>query len=238
VFIVTLLTTLLTALGIFASRAASLNEMAAGYDRLNEQTHYVLEHGVLLAATEIGQQPEGYLKVAKEGGVSNQCYSLSGLTNTTNYNYPCAKFTFSKLTGSSSYVGDVALAQQKAGFPTAPAISETNPPAGDPSGDASKNIPGSLGPVPLTPRFYIEMSDVGPAGRPPVGSAVAGSAGSQFGYLQVSLGAWGQVGPYIPTGVTSCSPTDVPYQSALLTSREAGRAQVVIGPVANSGPSF
>ena len=54
IFIVVAVLTLLSAIGIFAARAATLAEQASGYDRQNTQNHYVSEYALMAAATELG----------------------------------------------------------------------------------------------------------------------------------------------------------------------------------------
>jgi hypothetical protein len=77
----------------------------------------------------------------------------------------------------------------------------------------------------LSPRFYVEMTDVGPAARRLPGFA-AGGTREQFDFVQVTLAGWGQVSPYI--NGTTCSAAD--QQASYLAARETGRAQVVVGP--------
>jgi hypothetical protein len=52
VFIVVMVITLLTAVGLFAARAASLVDLAVGYDRQAVQTQYLSEYAGRLAALE------------------------------------------------------------------------------------------------------------------------------------------------------------------------------------------
>ncbi|MGE3670104.1 MAG: PilX N-terminal domain-containing pilus assembly protein, partial [Polyangiaceae bacterium] len=52
-FIVVLVITLLTAIGIFAARSASLVDVASGYDRQAIQTEYIAEYGIRGATTRL-----------------------------------------------------------------------------------------------------------------------------------------------------------------------------------------
>ncbi len=54
VFIVLLVITLLTAIGIFSARSASLVDQAAGYDRQLVQTQYVPELAGRAVGAELG----------------------------------------------------------------------------------------------------------------------------------------------------------------------------------------
>jgi hypothetical protein len=217
-FLVTLIMTLLTAMGIFASRAAGLTELGTGYDRLNEQTHYVLQHGMALATKEVGRAPEAYANRSTGNTVlSGQCFANNGQSGVS---YPCAKFNLDSLTAS------MPAAQKAGNVAVIPPLSM--PPVVNQ--DPGLNIPGSLGPAPLYPRMYLELSDIGPVGRPPAGTSVGKPEGPPFQYLQASFTAWGQVGPYPLGGPTNvCS--DPEKGAALLAARESGRVFVVFGPV-------
>jgi hypothetical protein len=53
VFIVVMVVTLLTAVGIFAARSASLVDVASGHNRHSMQTQYVSEYGAVLVSHEL-----------------------------------------------------------------------------------------------------------------------------------------------------------------------------------------
>ena len=53
VFVVVMVLTMLTAIGVFAIRAASMANLSSGYDRQNTQNHYVGEYGLLSAVAEL-----------------------------------------------------------------------------------------------------------------------------------------------------------------------------------------
>ena len=53
VFIVVMVITLLTAVGMFAARSASLVDVASGYGRNAMQTQYVSEYGAILTSHEL-----------------------------------------------------------------------------------------------------------------------------------------------------------------------------------------
>lgn len=204
---------LLTAMGIFAARAAALTQQASGYDRLSEQTHYVMEHGMHLATAEIARGTDAYLRpVTQNASADAACFGNIGLVSGGN-GYKCEKFTFSQLASATT------LAQRAKGFPEVAPLSPAS------SNDIATATPGSLGHALLSPRFYVEMTDIGPASRRLPGFS-AGGTREQFDFVQVTLGGWGQVSPYISG--TTCTETD--ERSSYLAARETGRAQVVIGP--------
>jgi len=78
VFIVVMVVTLLTAVGIFAARSASLVDVAAGYSRQSLQTQYVSEYGVLLTTHELSTSAaSAYTSVAQSG--SDDCVATEAV---------------------------------------------------------------------------------------------------------------------------------------------------------------
>lgn len=225
-FIVTLVMTLLTAMGIFAAKAAGMTELAAGYERQNEQTHYLLQHGMALALQQVARNSNQYGKFDPNSGTvmkqapsdcpSSVKYPLSG--------YVCAKFDTDLLSQA------ITTAQQQGGKPVVPYLSLPQLPAL--SANPSQNVPGSLGHAALYPRMFLEFGDVGPVGRPLSGTAVAGQ-GAQFRYYQGSLMSWAQIGPYpnISAGGPTAACTAEEQGMAVVAARESGRGFVVFGPV-------
>jgi hypothetical protein len=217
-FLVTLVMALLTGMGIFAARAASMTEAASGYDRLNEQTHYMLQHGVALVVGELGRAPDQYADPTKPQ-MKQACFAGQWVTGPVDkVSFPCAKFNSDSLAASGS------VAQMAGGAAITPPIT---PPVGLNVNPAA-NIPGSLGPTLLNPKLFIEYSDFGRAGRPPAGSSVGGAASQKFVYLQATLSAWAQIGPYT-SAANTCGVAEI--NAALVTARETGRSYVVVGPV-------
>ncbi|RYE95083.1 MAG: hypothetical protein EOO75_00205 [Myxococcales bacterium] len=220
----TLVMTMLVALGIFAARATSLSGRAAGYLRQGEQTHYLLQHAMTLTLSEVDQNAAVYADPNPNNPVNNQV--CSSTINNPGVRIPCSKFSTDPATGdgSGSFGKMVATAQGNAGLAKVPPLSVAS------TKDLATAVPGSLGPWPLLPGMYVEMTDKSQIDRPPAGTAVSG-AGAEFQYMQATLVAWGQVGPYPANGPTA-SCTDVSEQgAALVVSREAGRGQIIFGPV-------
>ncbi|WP_437969921.1 hypothetical protein WMF04_11745 [Sorangium sp. So ce260] len=56
VFIVVLVITMLTAIGLFAAHAATLSTIASGHERRMTQTHYLAEYAMQLAIADIEQK--------------------------------------------------------------------------------------------------------------------------------------------------------------------------------------
>jgi Tfp pilus assembly protein PilX len=80
IFIVVMVLTMLTAVGVFAIRAASLAEAASGYDRQNTQNHYVGEYGLHGAVTELSSpRRDWYYNQMKKG--AEPCTATKGITS-------------------------------------------------------------------------------------------------------------------------------------------------------------
>ena len=96
VFIVVMVVTLLTAVGLFAIRSASLVDVASGYNRQSLQTEYVSGYGVLLAAHELSTQAaSAYTNVAQSG--TDDCLSTSGVNTAVVGNPFCYAFQSQEL---------------------------------------------------------------------------------------------------------------------------------------------
>ena len=202
VFVVVMVLSMLTAIGIFAIRAASMAGAASGYDRQNTQNHYVGEYGLLGAVTELSTtRRSAYVEKMARG--LEKCAATKGVQN-LGTGVPCYHL----------YASDIAktVSSNFSGRPLFEA----------PSGSGSALVPGSLGPVALDGDFVVEMTDPGPVGLPVAGTDVGGSA-AKFRYLQVTLTSVGQVRPAgDPAACTA---------GAVVAGNEAGRAFVVIGPL-------
>ncbi len=202
VFVVVMVLTMLTAIGIFAMRAASMANLSSGYDRQNTQNHYVGEYGLLSAVAELSTTKRSAY-VEKMGKGIETCAATKGVAS-LGTGVPCYHL----------YANDVAKAVS--GNFSGRLLFEP------PSGSGSALVPGSLGPVPLDGDFVVEMTDPGPVGLPVAGTDVGGSA-AKFRYLQVTLTSIGQVRPAGDPAVCNAG--------AVVAGNEAGRAFVVIGPL-------
>jgi hypothetical protein len=211
IFVVVMALSLLTAVGVFAIRAASLAAAASGYDRQSTQNHYVGEYGLLGAVAELSSgRRNAYVDKMSKG--VEQCAAVKGVQNPTGV-VPCYHL----------YAADVQKAVT-ASFSGRPLFEPS-------SGAGSSLSPGSLGAAPLDGDFMVEMTDPGPVGMPVAGSDIGGT-GPKFRYLQVTLTSTGQVRP---AGGGACD--DVATGSGnvdvkgSMAGNETGRAFVVIGPM-------
>lgn len=223
IFLVTLVMTLLAAMGVYAARATSLAGRASGYLRQSEQSHYLMQHAMLLALNEVDRGGAVY-------GQRNANSKVNTQTCTTTAAYPSAKIPCVKFstdwTKEDSFQAAVKRAQQAASKPLVKPIEL--PPTMNP--DPAQNTPGSLGPWMLLPSMLVEMTDFSTLDRPPPGTAVSGN-GSQFKYLQATFVGIAQVGPYPVGGPTATCASPEEKGAATVVVREAGRGQIVFGPM-------
>ncbi len=222
IFLVTLVMTLLTAMGVFAARSTSLAGRSAGYMRQSDQGMYLMQHGMALTLNEIDRGATIYGKRNQNNPLTNQ-----SCTTTAAYpavKLPCVRFS-TDWTKKDSFQTAVERAQQAAGKPAAKPL---DMPGGS-NLDPNLNTPGSLGPWMLLPSMYVEMTDISDLDRTPPGYAMLGN-GSQLKFRQATLVGIGQVGPWPANGVTAnCS--DVKEQgAATVVARRAGRGQIIFGP--------
>ena len=224
IFIVVLVITLLSAIGVFAARASSMAEMVSGYDRQASQDHYVAEYGLLGAVTELSGPTRDLilarLKYTVPGDPADVCSLNANIQMDAGADGagiyaapPCYKFTTTQL------ANDVSSAT--------PGRNLFEPAS---STDGGTPIPGSLGASALVGRVEVQVTDRGPVGVLVPGSNLGGGAqGQAFGYDQVTLTATGQVAP--ATAATSC--TDTQARGAQnVAGNESGRAYVIVGPIA------
>ncbi|MCS6898372.1 MAG: hypothetical protein RMJ98_01125 [Myxococcales bacterium] len=223
IFLVTLVMTLLAAMGVFAARATSLSGKAAGYLRQSEQSHYLMQHAMVLALNEIDRGATVYGARNANSAVTNQA-----CTTTAAYpsiKIPCVKFS-TDWTKEDAFQAAVRRAQSANGKPLVKPVEL--PPTMNP--DPAQNTAGSFGPWLLLPSMYVEMTDMAELERPPPGTAVSGN-GSQFKYRQATLVGISQVGPYPANGPTAACASPEEKGAAMVVVRESGRSQIVFGPV-------
>ncbi len=204
-FIVVMVVTLLTAVGLFAMRSASLSNQAAGYNRQGVQTLYFSEFAARSAAAELVGKEQHYFNRIVRGSAAggDDCRANRNLsTLIAPERPPCAKLLSQDMwtRANAAFPGNVGTT--------------TNP-----------TLLGELGSNDIEGAFLVEMTDVAQVGTPVVGE----DAGpGRFKHMQVLLTATAQVRPKPPAGssVTTC-------QNALTvtSSLQTLRARVTFGPV-------
>lgn len=210
VFVVVLAITLLTAVGVFALRSASLVDQAAGYDRQASQALFLSEYAGRAVAAEVGDgAARNYID--KVSTSTDNCYVNKLLDPNAldpNITYlPCYKLFLNEI-GSrvdAKFSGKKLLADQ------------------------STTAAGSLGPkldvtgtmTPMEGVFVVEMTD--PAESTPTpGSAVgANNPANTFRDVQLTFTAYAQIRPFDVTPDDPWCASGTLSTSASLTSLRA-----------------
>jgi Tfp pilus assembly protein PilX len=155
-FIVSMMMTVLATVGLFALAAASTEMKTAGNERQNTQTHYLAEYGVVAIAHEVDSVKVGtYLGLMfvqpRTTCQSDPIPTANPVIQTTdNLARACARVE----------PADIQLLGQ---WSTSPTVAYT----GTAPYQASVVTPGSLGPVPTTAGFYVELTDPTATNAPP-----------------------------------------------------------------------
>ncbi len=191
VLIVVLVIAMLTTIGLFAARSASLSTAASGHTRQMTQTHYVTEYAMLGTMAELStEKREAYVKMMTKSTSNADC---AALVNEAVSNRTCYKFGFEDLE-----------AQAGADF----------------FEPGSGTTPGSLGAGLVEPDFAVEMTDLGPATPPVAGTDLTSAGAAKISYMSVTLTATGQVRP-IPTNGDPTTIDTVSATSASLEASRA-----------------
>lgn len=172
VFIVVMVVTLLTAVGVFAIRSASLVDVASGYNRQSLQTEYVADYGVLLAAHELSTQAaSAYTNVAQTG--TDDCLATDAVNSAVVGEPFCYAFQSEELGQRFSSDG---IFEESEGLP-----GTIIDPVGEAADDAAN----------LEARFVVEMTEAFQTGN------VRGAdlTSNQLVPVQVTLSARGFVNP-------------------------------------------
>ena len=166
VFVVVLVITMLTTIGLFAARSASLSTAASGHGRQMTQTHYMTEYAMLGALSELStERREGYIKLMTRNDFRDDCATLvsENVSNRT-----CYTFSYGSL-------------ENLLGMPI------VNP--------RTALAHGSLGPGDVEADFVIEMTDLGPSQRAIPGMDLTSAGAAKLSYMEVTVTAIGQVRP-------------------------------------------
>lgn len=170
IFIVLLVITLLSALGTYAVRSASLATMASGYSRQQIQTHYIADFAVYALSADIATDPNKHSQNMERG---KDCIGFDKVTAPS-----CAKYSYADLqtaVKATSNSSDLKVLEK-----------------------STATVAGSLSQpdVYLEGDMKIEMTDKHPAWPPVQGSQVSSVGGSAtLGYVMVTISAEGMVRP-------------------------------------------
>lgn len=201
VFVVLLVISLLTGLGLFAVRSATTAIAASGYNRQLNQTHYVADLGIIAAVAYGGDNPEAVKQLMMRG------------PDTAGGDVKCVGFD-QQVTPTCMLLGyDDINSRIQAANSQNQLIDELG----------RQPLPGVQ---PLDADLRIELTDLHPS-RPVAGHEVAGGsgAGARLRFAQLTVTATGLVRPEQAVAGTW------DLMSATAAGIESSRAHVVIGPV-------
>lgn len=190
VFIVLMVLTLLTAIGVVASRTAGLNQRSAGYNRQATQTGYVADYATLATLDEMNWGPAGakpfydLMMSGKEPCTANQYVDAGAEAG-----LPCYKLFRDEVQNRLTQVGNNAQLFDYDGGSLGPGPSQAT------------NQPGNA-----QPDWVVEMTDPGPAG--PVAGTDLGGTGVGGKYVQMTVTGVGQVRPRTTGSATCTNPDD------------------------------
>lgn len=214
-FVVSMMVTVLAAVGMFALVSSATEVRTAGNERQNAQTHFLAQYGILAMAreTEMGQGP-ALRSMMQNPPVPVQCLALpipsptyvSGGVESGNAK-ACARIYPSDLQKIGHWNTSVPPVETYAG--ATPYL-------------ASAANPGSLGPVPINAVFFVELTEEGP-GRTP-----AGYSGDKT-WVTLAATSYGVTVPLLASGTNAFGAEGMEMQ----------RARFNVGPVggqSGSGP--
>lgn len=202
IFVVLLVLTVLTAIGVFAARMAGLNQRVAGYDRQSTQTGYVAEYGATALASELaGPRKQAYTDQMK--AASDTCAALQNLPN-AGAGYPCYQVR----------AGEFEKRLEEDGL--------TGVHYFDPSG-SSFNAAGQS----VSGDFRVEMTDPGPAPGTVPGTE-SGGLTRGFSNMQFTLTTIGQVRPSSAAGDGGTCTDPSEQESAQVSGTRSARVYITV----------
>ena len=167
VVVVVMVTTLITAIGVFAVRAVSQVDQAVGYARQAGQTVAIAELGTSAVMAQLSAGTSATY-VNQMVSAPETCLANASLAAGT----PCYRLYRSELDAQTTSLEGVPLLQP-----------------------SSATESGSFGPLAqMDGDFVVEMTDPRPTGRPVAGTDLGG-LGTAFKYVKLSLTTTAQVRP-------------------------------------------
>jgi hypothetical protein len=207
-FIVAMMLSVLASVGIYALAAAASEVRTSGNERQNTQTHYLAEYGILGAADQIStNRAQWYLGVMLTKPDS-PCLALPNIL-------PSSTPTPDPMTLACRRVGAQELGQQWLASPPVAQYGDGGTPAYTPS-----TAPGSLGPIPLTGDFFVELTDPAQANAPP-----RYALNLNFCFVGMTVSSTGLTEPQYAGAL---DPLKAMYAGEGV---ETQRARIIVGPI-------
>ncbi len=175
-FIVSMMITVLAAVGMFALAASATEVKTAGNERQNAQTHYLSEYGILAFARETEQgKVQSYIALMKSN--PDKCLSLPipSASYINGRESDLAKACYRVKSAELQSIGGWGPSPTQAYAGAQPYASGTSAPT------------GSLGPIPITADFFVEVTDVSTRNAAGYSTGTCGFAvvtGTSFGVTQ------------------------------------------------------
>ncbi len=203
IFVVMLVMALLSALGLFAVRSASLTDLASGYNRQLTQTHYVADYAVSTLAGDLANDPNKHSANMEKG---KNCVGYAKQARPT-----CAQYSYADLELPVTNQNKMTKLLDK----TVVDVATLKP-----------TTIGSLGVTALEGDFKVELTDKHPAWPAVQGNQLnQNGGGAMLGYVMVTVSAEGMVRPAQAVNGTWDT------ASATAAGIEVSRANVIMGPV-------
>lgn len=208
VFVVVLVISLLTALGVFAVKSSTLSNKASGYNRQLVQTHYITDLGVVTTAADLKLSlHETYYLLRNRVPVAANGDALCEAS--ADQEFPqCVLMSYEDLDALASTSASATLLE--------PYVAGT--------------AHGSLGPADLEPDIRVEITDPYDAEVPSGFQMAGGSEDTQAQrFAVITLSVTGLVMPPPDAGAPVDDRFDL--QSASAAGIERQRARIRMGPI-------
>jgi hypothetical protein len=206
-FIVAMTISVLASVGIYALAAASSEVRTSGNERQNTQTHYLAEYGIIGVADQITTTRAQWYLGLMLSQPDTPCLALPGILPTNTPTPPPMSLACRRL-------GAQELGQAWQTYPN-----NIVPYAGTTAFDPTKN-PGSLGPIPMSGDFFVELTDPAQANPPP-----RYALNLNFCFIGLTASSNGVTQP-LYAGATD--PTKARFAGEGL---EVQRARIIVGPI-------
>jgi Tfp pilus assembly protein PilX len=202
-FVIAMTLAVLASVGVYALAAAANEVRTSGNERQSTQTHYLAEYGVIGANHEIIASKAQYYVGLMFAKPEAQCVSLPGVTGTA---------AVAPITKACRRLGSSELGGAWATAVTVPYTAAAY---------QSGTTPGSLGPVPMTGDFFIELTEPAKAH-----AAARYATDLSFCFIRMTVTSNGITQPIIASSASDTLTGQYGNEGL-----EVQRARLIAGPV-------